>query len=73
MPSDEAMIDLPMLGKIAAGTPIEALRDDSARVVLPSSMITAGITTPLKFQAILWWMPHSRRRYRDHKTWRYGR
>ena len=42
MPSDEAMIDLPMLGKIAAGTPIEALRDDSARVVLPSSMITAG-------------------------------
>lgn len=40
--SDEEMIDLPMLGRIAAGTPIEALRDNSARVGIPGSMIRAG-------------------------------
>ncbi|WP_420404789.1 transcriptional repressor LexA [Nisaea sp.] len=40
--SDEEMIDLPMMGRIAAGTPIEALRDDSARVAIPGSMIHAG-------------------------------
>ncbi len=40
--SDEEMIDLPMLGRIAAGTPIEALRDNSARVGIPGSMIRTG-------------------------------
>jgi len=40
--SDEDLIDLPMKGRIAAGTPIEALRDDSARVAVPGSMIHAG-------------------------------
>ncbi|MEQ8333065.1 transcriptional repressor LexA [Nisaea sp.] len=40
--SDEEMIDIPMMGRIAAGTPIEALRDDSIRVGIPGSMIRAG-------------------------------
>lgn len=40
--SDEEMIDLPMLGRIAAGTPIAALRDNSARIGIPGSMIRAG-------------------------------
>lgn len=39
---DDEVIDLPMLGRIAAGTPIEALRDNSARVSIPGSMIRAG-------------------------------
>lgn len=40
--SDEEMIDLPMLGRIAAGTPIAALRDNSAHIGVPGSMIRAG-------------------------------
>lgn len=40
--SDDAMIDLPMMGRIAAGTPIEALRDDSNHVGVPGSMLGGG-------------------------------
>lgn len=40
--SGEEMVDLPMMGRIAAGTPIEALRDDSAHVGVPGSMVQAG-------------------------------
>lgn len=39
-PSDA--LSLPLYGKIAAGTPIEALRDNAASVQVPSAMIGAG-------------------------------
>ncbi|MBP2298561.1 transcriptional repressor LexA [Azospirillum picis] len=35
-------IQLPLYGRIAAGTPIEALRDNSAFVDIPVSMLTGG-------------------------------
>ncbi|MTJ84078.1 MAG: transcriptional repressor LexA [Telmatospirillum sp.] len=35
-------IDLPLYGKIAAGTPIEALRDQSNRISIPASMLGTG-------------------------------
>ncbi|AWU93496.1 transcriptional repressor LexA [Azospirillum ramasamyi] len=35
-------VQLPLYGRIAAGTPIEALRDNSAFVDVPASMLTAG-------------------------------
>lgn len=35
-------VDLPLYGKIAAGTPIEALRDTTATVPVPGSLITGG-------------------------------
>ena len=35
-------IDLPLYGKIAAGTPIEALRDPSETVGVPASMLGGG-------------------------------
>ncbi len=36
------VIQLPMLGRIAAGTPIEALRDSSAAVAMPAAMLGTG-------------------------------
>ncbi len=36
------VIQLPLLGKIAAGTPIEALRDNSNSIGVPSSMLGPG-------------------------------
>ena len=35
-------IDLPLYGKIAAGTPIEALRDNSNTIGVPASMLSGG-------------------------------
>jgi len=35
-------IELPLYGKIAAGTPIEALRDNSAMINVPSTMLPPG-------------------------------
>ncbi len=35
-------IALPLLGRIAAGTPIEALRDNSSFVAVPPSMLASG-------------------------------
>ncbi len=40
-PNVEA-VDLPLYGKIAAGTPIEALRDQSASIGVPTSLIAAA-------------------------------
>jgi repressor LexA len=41
--SDEGgSIDLPLFGRIAAGTPIEALRDPGNRVTVPASMLGGG-------------------------------
>ncbi len=35
-------VDLPLLGRIAAGTPIEALSDPSATFSVPEAMVTTG-------------------------------
>ena len=35
-------VDLPLYGRIAAGTPIEALRDTSTSIAVPASMLTGG-------------------------------
>ena len=35
-------VELPLLGTIAAGTPIEALRDETQRVAVPTNMIGRG-------------------------------
>ena len=37
-----SQIELPMLGRIAAGTPIEAISDPSSFLSIPSSMIDSG-------------------------------
>jgi len=37
-----AAVDLPLYGRIAAGTPIEALRDQSMTVGVPASMLGRG-------------------------------
>jgi len=35
-------VDLPLYGRIAAGTPIEALRDPSSRIDVPATMLAPG-------------------------------
>lgn len=37
-----AAVELPLLGRIAAGTPIEALRDNSETIEVPSSILDSG-------------------------------
>ena len=39
---DVASVELPLYGRIAAGTPIEALRDQSTTVGVPADMLTRG-------------------------------
>ncbi|MEX2643106.1 MAG: transcriptional repressor LexA [Acetobacterales bacterium] len=39
---DDAVIDVPVLGRIAAGTPIEALNEHSRSLPLPSEMLGGG-------------------------------
>ena len=39
---DVAAVELPLYGRIAAGTPIEALRDQSMTVGVPASMLSRG-------------------------------
>jgi len=39
---DIAAVDLPLYGRIAAGTPIEALRDQSSSVAVPGSLLGRG-------------------------------
>jgi repressor LexA len=40
--ADTAAADLPLYGRIAAGTPIEALRDQSTTVAVPGSLLSRG-------------------------------
>ena len=40
--ADTEMVELPLYGRIAAGTPIEALRDHSNTIGLPTSMLSTG-------------------------------
>jgi repressor LexA len=42
MPALEGLSEIPLLGRIAAGTPIEALQESSATVAVPSDMLTSG-------------------------------
>ena len=42
VPTDSEAVQLPLYGRIAAGTPLEALRDHSATVDVPASMLGAG-------------------------------
>ncbi|HEY1298896.1 MAG TPA: transcriptional repressor LexA [Stellaceae bacterium] len=39
---DVEAVDLPLYGRIAAGTPIEALRDQSATIGVPASLLGSG-------------------------------
>ena len=39
---DIAAVDLPLYGRIAAGTPIEALRDQNSSVAVPGSLLGRG-------------------------------
>ena len=40
--ADTAAVDLPLYGRIAAGTPIEALRDQNNSVAVPGSLVGRG-------------------------------
>jgi len=40
--NDPAVMQIPLYGRIAAGTPIEALRDHSSHVDFPASMMSSG-------------------------------
>ncbi|HYZ41410.1 MAG TPA: LexA family transcriptional regulator, partial [Stellaceae bacterium] len=40
--NDAEAVDLPLYGRIAAGTPIEALRDQSTMVGVPTSLLARG-------------------------------
>ena len=40
--ADTEMVEVPLYGRIAAGTPIEALRDHSNTIGLPTSMLSTG-------------------------------
>jgi repressor LexA len=40
--TDSEAVELPLYGRIAAGTPIEALRDQSAHIGVPSSLVGRG-------------------------------
>lgn len=41
-PQGASAVTLPLYGKIAAGTPIEALRDDSNHIDVPASLLGSG-------------------------------
>ena len=40
--NDAAAVSLPLYGRIAAGQPIEAMRDDGAQIEVPAAMLGAG-------------------------------
>ncbi|MEJ8560367.1 transcriptional repressor LexA [Yoonia sp. GPGPB17] len=42
LPVDKGSVDLPMMGRIAAGVPIEAISEASRNVSVPQSMVGAG-------------------------------
>lgn len=42
LPVDNGSVDLPMMGRIAAGVPIEAISEASRNVSVPQSMVGAG-------------------------------
>lgn len=42
IPNDSAAVTLPLYGRIAAGSPIEALRDNGASVEVPAALLGSG-------------------------------
>ncbi len=48
--NENTIINIPMIGRIAAGTPIEALEDRSAMMGVPSDMLGAGQHYALEVQ-----------------------
>lgn len=46
--NDNGLINIPLYGKIAAGTPIEALRDNDATISIPKDMVGMGDHYALK-------------------------
>lgn len=40
--NDSGMLSVPLMGRIAAGTPIEAIRDDGASIAVPADMLGRG-------------------------------
>ena len=40
--TQSAVVELPLLGRIAAGTPIEALSDPSSYTAVPQNMVSGG-------------------------------
>ncbi|HTZ37408.1 MAG TPA: transcriptional repressor LexA [Stellaceae bacterium] len=42
VPADSEAVDLPLYGRIAAGTPIEALREQSATIGVPAGLVARG-------------------------------
>ncbi|PZO84365.1 MAG: repressor LexA [Micavibrio aeruginosavorus] len=40
--ANAAMMSIPMQGRIAAGTPIEAIRDDNSMIDIPANMVGSG-------------------------------
>lgn len=40
--NDSNMLSVPLMGRIAAGTPIEAIRDDGASIAVPADMLGRG-------------------------------
>lgn len=45
-----ALLPIPLYGRIAAGTPIEAIRDEGAHIDLPASFLGSGVHYALKVQ-----------------------
>ena len=46
--------DIPVLGKIAAGTPVEAIQNEVSRIPLPNNIEKNGEFLDLKFKEIRW-------------------
>ena len=40
--NDSAMLSVPVMGRIAAGTPIEAIRDEGSTIAVPADMLGRG-------------------------------
>jgi repressor LexA len=53
--NDAAAVKLPLYGRIAAGLPIEALRDTTTMIDVPASLLGPAIITRWKCRAIRWW------------------
>jgi repressor LexA len=48
--AEPGAVELPLYGKIAAGVPIEAMRDESETIHVPASLIGAGEYYALKIE-----------------------
>ena len=58
-------VAVPVMGRIAAGTPIEAMQTRSHTISVPPDMLGPASTSRLRCAAIRWWRPES-----STATWR---